>query len=221
LTPHPKQVRSYALYLSNKNKAEVAIDRVDLHVKGNSTILAVGPTQDSQSTTISLAKDRWDRHYVYHCAQEDKIGIDNGEAFRPIYLTIAGNNGNVTTLYYTTIDQNNNILTDDSLILTDPLSIVRKQDPLGFTNQPYLLAPFPNPTATATSFQVHLDEPNRISLTVSDGLGKQVSEVATEVSLNQGDHVFTFTTSELSSGTYYVTLRSTFGIETKTFKVIK
>ena len=106
-------------------------------------------------------------------------------------------------------------------MLTDPLTIVRKQDPPSRMKSSYLLPPFPNPAATKISFQLHLDESDVITLTVVDALGKEVGRLMTNERLNNGDHIFMFSTAELSSGTYYVILSSSLGKDTKAFNVIR
>ncbi|MDP4218922.1 MAG: T9SS type A sorting domain-containing protein [Bacteroidota bacterium] len=222
VTPRPSHVTTYALHLSNGNKMASAIDRVIVGVTGQATILAVGPSQDSQKTVISLAKDRTGRDYVFQLATDDHIRLYAGESFRPIYLTVADGSGRPTVLHYKTIDADNNVLTDDSLILTDPLSIVKNQDPAG-SKQPstYLLPPFPNPAATMTSIQVHLDNSDVITISVHDALGKEVGRVVTNERVNSGDNVFVFGTNELPSGTYFVTLTSSSGSDTKSFSVVR
>jgi hypothetical protein len=149
------------------------------------------------------------------------ISLYAGEAFRPIYLTVAGGSGKPVVLGYATLDADGNTLTEDSVTLLDPLSVVRKQDPPAMRTSAYLLPPFPNPAATTTSFQVHLDESDIVTISVADVLGKEVGRVVTRERINAGDNVFIFPTAELSDGTYYVTLHSSSGDDTKAFKVVR
>lgn len=216
-----KNVRTFALFLANGNQSKLPISSVKITAPADQQILAIGPPQDSQKNTISLARDHAGRSYIFQSAPKDMISLSGGEAFRPIYITVAGGSGKPVTLGYATMDADGNTLTEDSVTLLDPLSVVHKQDPPAMRTSAYLLPPFPNPAATTISFQVHLDVSDIVTVSVADVLGKEVGRVVSGERLNAGDNVFIFPTAELSGGTYYVTLHSSSGDDTKAFKVIR
>ena len=72
-----------------------------------------------------------------------------------------------------------------------------------------------------TQIQVHLDASDIVRISIADAIGKEVGNILTNQRLIAGDNVFVFPTNELSSGTYFVTLTSSSGSDTKSFKVIR
>jgi hypothetical protein len=219
----PIDVRTYALFFSNGNRAQLPVHRVLLRVR-NGSLIAAGPFEDSSSVLLAPTLDK-DRQVLLVPNVIPDTTIVSGQSVRPIYVTVSGTRDNAITIEYTTFDSLGYVLTNGVATLTSPISAASGEDPVsgperGITRMAYLLTPFPNPAATAASLQVHMGAPGVVTITVTDALGIEVGRVVSSQRLNIGDHVFIFPTGDLPTGSYFVRLESVLGNDTRRFEVV-
>ncbi len=209
-TNRPMHVQTYAIYVSNGNPGRAAIDRVIVGVQGKATILAVGPLRDSQHTTISLARDRTGRAFIYQCDPDDQVRLYAGEAFRPIYLTVATEDTGLATINFQTIDPQGDTITDGQVVMTDRLasgSLDVHEHDVFFSQS--LLSSYPNPATSLTSVQFAFPGLIRgADLAIIDATGREVRTLFAGESFEAGQHQVSFDASTLPSGAYFLRLRA-------------
>ncbi len=79
---------------------------------------------------------------------------------------------------------------------------------------------FPNPFNPATTVQFDLPMRSAVTLTVSDGLGREVARIADGVH-EPGRHTLHFNASSLPSGSYYLTLRAGTQVRTRSMTLVR
>lgn len=208
-TNRPMHVQTYAIYVSNGNQERRAIDRVIVGVEGLATILAVGPPKDSQKTCISLARDRTGRSYVYQCAPDDQVSIYAGEVFRPIYITIQTPDTGYERLTFKTLSQDGDTISSGKSDLNDRLtSGVLENGGRSVFLASSLLRTYPNPVSNNTTVRFTLLAASEgADLVISDATGKEVRTVFANERFEDGSHEVSINTSDLPSGSYFLTLR--------------
>ncbi|HYM20565.1 MAG TPA: hypothetical protein VEW28_06125, partial [Candidatus Kapabacteria bacterium] len=226
-TPRPSNVRTYALYFANRNKAGIAVNSAVLRVSGGTRILATGPFEDSMSVSYSAMNGAIDgKPHLFAKGSPwfvdgPECKIAYGSVVRPIYLTVAGDTGKTVTVHYQTTDDQGNQLSDDSVTVSNPLSIVHNGGGSGAAMMAYLYPPYPNPASNMSTLQFHLDVANRVTLRVVGLLGGEVSRVLDNQFFEAGDHVFTFSSAGLSTGTYTVILETSLGSQSQNLRVLR
>ncbi|MFA6571717.1 MAG: T9SS type A sorting domain-containing protein [Bacteroidota bacterium] len=80
---------------------------------------------------------------------------------------------------------------------------------------------FPNPASNEIKFQYTLNKPDYVSIKIKDILGYEVANVMDYSAQPAGSSSYNYNCSHLSSGVYFVTMRTTDYIETKKIMVIK
>ena len=78
----------------------------------------------------------------------------------------------------------------------------------------------PNPANTFSLINYMLDKPSTVTLTITDISGKAV-QVISQGTKSQGKHQINVNTSELSSGTYFYTLNTEIGSQTKRMMIVR
>jgi endoglucanase Acf2 len=73
---------------------------------------------------------------------------------------------------------------------------------------------FPNPFNPETKIRYHLPNHSTVSIHVFDILGRNVQQLATNALKTSGSHVATFNGESLSSGVYFIRVRTDFGVQT-------
>lgn len=223
----PTNVRTYALYFANRNTAGIAAASATLSVGKGSRILATGPFEDSASVSYSAMNGFIDRKpHLFPIGTTwfvdgPECKIIHGSVIRPIYLTVAGDIGKSVVVRYQTKDERGNLLSEDSVTLSDPLTIVRKDDPPSMRATGYLYPVYPNPAATSSSVQLHLDAGEKVTLGIYDALGNEVVQIFSDLLLSSGDHVFTLTTGDLPSGMYNVVMRIGNSQQTQKLQIVR
>ncbi len=222
----PGNVRTYALYFANRNQSKTVVHEGKLTVSDGNRILAMGPFEDTASVSYSAMNSALDgkaRLYPkgspwFVDGPECKIAY--GSVIRPIYLTIAGNTGKTVVVHYTTSDENGGLLTSDSVMLSDPLTIVRKNDPSAMRPSGYLYPPYPNPSSGSTTVQFHLESADHVTVVVMNLLGNEVARIVDNEFFSNGEHVFTFNPGTLSSGEYILRMQTTSGAQSQTLQIL-
>ena len=212
-----RNVRTYALYFRNANGSRRAITGIRLSVDRDQEILAAGPFAEKQSVTIS----GWDSSGVtgFGKANVAELSLAPGAMLRPIYLTVAGGPNRDLKIRWTTLD-GPYLVTDDSMVISNPFSLIRGGEE-GTTGGAHLYAPRPNPASASTMFQVYLDHASIVDLVVTDQLGSVVATVVASEALVGGEHLFVFDSGALASGSYFVTLRTPTGVETRPLTIVR
>lgn len=227
-TVKPTNVRTYALHFAVTNKSKAQVATVNISVDKDTKILATGPYEDNDSLTYNAVKGVYDgTSYLFPVTSQwatpsAESRPAQGSTIRPIYLTVAGSTGKTLVIHYVTRDDAGNILTEDSVTLSDPLSTVKKNDPpSGTRSSGHLYPPYPNPTASSTTLQFRLDAGEYATLSVLDALGNEVLNVLSNQFITGGEHVFNVATDNLPSGSYTVRLHTDSGTQTQRLTIIR
>ncbi|MEI6089913.1 MAG: family 16 glycosylhydrolase [bacterium] len=88
-------------------------------------------------------------------------------------------------------------------------------------NQNNLLSINPNPILNASEINFILDNPSKVTLTVSNNLGIEVKRLFDNAYFEQGTNKISLCTSELPSGVYYCTMSSETNRITKSFLIVR
>ncbi len=215
-------VRTYALHLLNANIAKHTIRFVRLSTGPLNPMLAVGPPETAFSVLMSTFKGKDGNVHLFpipEAGTDTTVAvIEIGANLKPVYLTLAGKSAS-TAVHYTTLDSNGEVLTQDSLVLTNPLSKVNGG---GSGGTGALMPVYPNPASNSTTIEIDLNQTEEgVSLVVVDLTGREVARLIDTPLLAAGTHAFAFQTSGLPSGTYTVRLQSQKLKETRTFQIIR
>jgi hypothetical protein len=208
--PGRSRVRTYQLYLVNRNPGGEPIDRTVFAVTGNASILAVGPPRDSQQVAVSFSRSG-ERSYVYTCGDEGGITLDSGGTLRPIYLTVATSDTGAFVLEYHTFNANGDTLTSSTVILEEPLLTAVDDDdrmaPVGPGSA--VLHCFPNPASNVATVRYMLDDPlTAVSISVIDMKGNRLAVPVESRSLSDGTREATLNIGSLPAGAYMVRLQA-------------
>jgi hypothetical protein len=209
-TAKPLHVQTYALYVSNTNKAGTSIDRVIIGLEGKAKILAVGPTPDSQQVMIGMAKNAINRRFVFTGGSENELRLYAGETFRPIYLTVATPDTGNMWITFMTMDHAGDTITNGRVFLNERLtSGVEKGNTHMLYASPSLLSCYPNPMTTLGTARFNLPESaSGADLVLYDVTGRAVRTVFTNRSFGAGSHEFNFDVHDLPTGAYFLTLQA-------------
>ena len=83
------------------------------------------------------------------------------------------------------------------------------------------LSCFPNPTFGLVNIDYKLTIPGAVSVTISNTQGNEISRICDNQIQDSGNHRFTYNTSDLAPGVYYITIQSNEFSETKKFVVVR
>ena len=79
---------------------------------------------------------------------------------------------------------------------------------------------YPNPINPSTSFNVYLLEDNFVNIGIYNMVG-QLVDVLYNGNISKGEHLFTWNSYDISSGTYLIQVKSNFGVSTQRVTLIK
>lgn len=217
-----RDVRTFALHLRNTNGSAEPIDRIVLRTDSGVNIVGVGPTRNDSVAVLTLGRNG-DRTVVGEDIAEIRTELLPGETYEPIYLTVSGFTGEPVTVDFMTLNSDGATVSEGTLTLSDPISGIRLDDGGPTTGTWGVLSQsYPNPTdRTATIEFVLSRSESNVELAVSDQSGREVARLIDHESLGSGAHVVWFDGSGLPSGTYFYTLRTDAGAETKTLRIVK
>ena len=120
---------------------------------------------------------------------------------------------------FTTLNANGELISEEA---NDPLTTVGEGVGSGGVAEEMLSLSYPNPThGTATIEFVLSGRSSNIELIVTDQSGKEVMRLIDGERLLSGVHVVHFDGSALPSGTYFYTISTANGKETKSLKVVR
>lgn len=216
-----RNVRTYAIHLTNANGSKSPIAAFSIGEPGTQRVIAVGPVSGATQHTFSVAK-RIDKGYAVGAVLDSVIAVEPGDDISPIYVTVSGVDANAVTLGFTTYDSEGQVISEGQLTLSDPLSAVGRDDDGGAAATAMLGQSFPNPAmhSATISFALPTADEN-VSLLVTDAAGRVVSRLIDGERTGAGQHAVYFDTANLPSGTYYYTLRTGSGSETRSMQVVK
>ncbi len=198
-------VRTWALYLHNRNGSAQTLSRLQLETPEGIEILAVGPGPDQRSATIA-----------YLGGERDAAAFDLGElattlapdsTIGPIYVTLAGTS-NLFEVGFRTLNVNGQVITEGSITVDDDPSSVREGGD-GRTGTGRLInGVYPNPVTgrTTVSFTLPRTSSN-VELILLDPTGREVMRLLDRSTLRGGEQRLSFETEGLPSGSYHLMLR--------------
>lgn len=218
-----RSVKTYALHLENANGSKEPIDRLVLGTSGGTTILAVGPTANDTTVAIGFrANPSGGRAAVE--VRGEAVGIDPGTSQNPIYVTLAGVQGN-PTVHFATYNSVGQLISEGDLILSEslPSSVTRDgSEGSGTTGTTMLEQSFPNPATHSATINFHLDAAaSSVSLVLNDAAGRQVVRLIDAESLAAGEHAVYLNADGLATGTYYYTISVGDHRETRAMQIVK
>ena len=211
-------VKTFALHLQNTNSTQQLIAQIAIRVPSGQRILAIGPTANDSTAVIGFRKRDEEGRYVPTEVRGEEVLVPVDSEVSPIYLTVAGVEGDGLTVDFITLNAAGEVISEDevSLITSSVMN-----DDRAVTGS-FLSQSYPNPTdGTATiEFMLPRTEQN-VELVVTDQQGNEVARLIDNTALYAGTHVVLFNGTNLPSGTYYYTLRTESGTETKRLQLVK
>lgn len=222
-----KDVRTYALKFTSNNPTADSIASVTISVKSPVRILAVGPTVDSTTTTLGFRADGKSAVLLDVDVDSDgaytSVRLPKGADYGPIYLTVAGAESDTLAFDYETHDGDGGIVTKGDVKIDHPItSAVRLEDGGDGAATVALIGSRPNPAreSATISFVLFNAEPT-VWLDVHDITGRVVARLVQGDRMETGAHEVELSTLGLVSGTYYYTLRTASGSQTRAMTVVR
>lgn len=204
----PDNVKTYALYLDNKNGYRQSIAAIALKPLGAMKVLAIGPSNAEGEHTFIVPKLQEDGSYVITTVADGTIGIGSQTMVKPIYITISGEEENAN-IEFTTFDGNAEIISSGIFLLTDPISTVQNNN-WEYKNDVEIQSIVPNPANGVVTITFSSSKRiNGAKLTIVDNLGRELMDIfGRNYTLEQGVHIRTIDLSKLSNGVYYFNLQA-------------
>jgi hypothetical protein len=213
----PQNVRTYALYFTNSNAYNQTVHSLRLSTTSGVQILAIGPAGDKGTSATVILRKAENGVYTINAFNYANSGVESSATVKPIFLSVAGTAGSVD-FEFSSLDEQGDIISSGKFTLNAPLSKVENVDDL----PGLVMNSYPNPANGSTTFSFSLDKAaTNASMTVYDFQGHEVMNLFNARSLEQGNHVITADLSNLSSGVYYATLRTSVGRVTQAITVIR
>lgn len=215
----PTTTQTFALHLQNTNITQQPIAQVAIRVPSGRKILAIGPTANDSTAVIGFRRRNEEGRYSATEIRGEEVVVPVGAEVRPIYLTVAGLQGNALTVDFITLNEFGEVISEGQVLLST--SSVKENDDRAVTGS-FLSQSYPNPTDGAATIEFLLPHTEQnVELVVTDQQGKEVARLIDNTTLNAGKHVVWFNGTDLPSGTYYYTLRTQSGTETKQLQLVK
>lgn len=208
-------VRTYALHLDNSNGSQEPISRLLLRADGGAKILAVGPTANDSIVELAFGGDGGIGEYG-----AGGIALAPGRTSGPIYITVAGADSDLVRLHFATLNSGGEAISTGEVILSNPLSSAGDER-TGAVAGRMLRQSYPNPAAGSATIGFDLPAGAQVTLTLTDGTGREVARPIDSQRLEAGAHAVYLETATLPEGTYYYTLRAGTDMETRGMQVIR
>lgn len=213
----PTGVKTYAIYMHNKNGYDENVSAITLKPNTNHTILAAGPPQDGENGITLFPRLQADGTYFIAMPATGDLALPS-TVVKPIFLTFAGDNTTEPELTFATYNEFGAKLGEGTFKLSDPISKVNESGNSGMIDM--LVYPNPASHSASVSFTLPFILDNAV-ISVFDILGRPVANVMQNGNLDSGTHIFNFDTSNLSTGTYYIEIRSNKLTESINFTISK
>ncbi len=211
----PKNVRTYMLFIANGNPGgqniasfRIAPSRPEL------SILAFGPGDLDGDGRLDLmlvesSKETGAKHLaVANIVHRDVAArlIAPGEQLRPIYITVAGDDGPIS-LDYTTVGEDGQELSNGDVLLEEPVSILQEPGDGGGSDAEVHMSAHPNPAVGDVSISIRSTMVLHGSrLMVVDINGRTVSEFGHFDMGTTGAATIQGYIGHLASGSYRIVL---------------
>lgn len=209
-----ENAKTFALYLHNSNGSDEPISRLVLTTNEETNILAIGPGTSPNQAVVRFAQSTGnanDAAGIDLAGAETELSADG--TLGPIYVTLTGFNGS-TVLDFATLNSRGTVISEGSLTLTENPSSVHTGETVQSNGGIELYGGYPNPTSNGTTIRFRTNRPNqRTTLTIVDPSGREVIRLLDGAMVPSGEQAIWFETSNLASGTYFITLST--GQETK------
>jgi hypothetical protein len=211
-------VQTFALHLRNANTTAEPLSGLRLVAGTGVKLLAVGPTSSETEALLRFgAEGEGGRAYISE-ASEGTVNLAPGSERNPIYVTLALNEEADPVIHYATLNGLDEAISQGELNLSQISSVGGD----GVTGSSISLGQSaPNPTTAQVAISLRLTTPEQVSLVIRDVNGREVLRLLENQMLGSGTHVVTADISELPSGSYFYTLETANGNETRKMAVQK
>jgi len=219
----PGNVRTYAIYLHNRNEYRENIAAFTLKPDNNTKIIAIGPPNSKDNELLLLPVQQEDGSYYivlpFEGSNVMSSVLPSGQDFQPIFITVSGQGLDKTIINFRTLDQHGNEISNGMAELTDPLSsLIDNND----VSDNLSLIVSPNPATNNISLSFSLKEPlTNVSLYVRDLHGRIVKTLYQDYHFDPGTHILSFDLNEIASGFYLIELNSNKLIKNQGFIISK
>lgn len=203
-----EDVRTWTLWLHNRNGADEPLRHLRLSTPEGIEILAVGPGPETQSTVIAFAEGEGAGPDV---ASIDLTGVatsvEADGTIGPIYLTLGGSLERFD-IRFTTINGTGTVVSEGSITVEDDPSSVSDGTKERVRGGRLLDRLYPNPTTGSTTLGFRTPgSGEETAISLIDASGREVMILLDRKDLHAGDHRLTFESDHLASGAYHVVLR--------------
>ncbi|RPI66083.1 MAG: T9SS C-terminal target domain-containing protein, partial [Ignavibacteriae bacterium] len=217
----PTNVRTFAMSFTNANGFDADVHRIHIRSTGSARILAVGPagTDATQAMLSPISNDGGS--FMVSALEDGGNGVAPTTVVRPIYITLSEVDG-PAPFTFITLDLYGEPISEGAFELTDPIASIHG-DEAGDNNvrQVVDLTVSPNPTNATSTMSVSLDRSmNRVQLLITNLQGETVMTVYDQA-MDSGHHVVHTNVNTLASGTYFVVVRTPFGVTSQPMTVAK
>lgn len=212
---HPSMIRTYSIYLHNQNSYKDAISSITLKTSDQQKIIAVGPPATDDNGVRIYPLKQSDNSYIIALGGNGE-SVSEGSKVVPIFLTISGINDKDPEIEFNTYDELNNIISSGTLQLSNPVAKVNNEGDTPIN----AISVHPNPANDNITITINspIDMYNS-TLIIRDLSGKVVQDLANNINLIAGTHLYNSNISKLQNGVYFIELNS--GNTKYTCKLVK
>lgn len=213
-----EDVRTWALYLHNRNGSDESLARLQLDVPNGVEIVAVGPGENPQSATIAFLDDTRDRAAIDLEGVSGLLEADG--TIGPIYVTLAGTLKRFD-IGFRTMNSGGTEISEGSITVDDdPSSVSDGRDLLrGGT---ILNGVYPNPTDDRATISFTLPgATDDLEIFLLDGTGRTVARLLERNRVAAGEHTLSLDTEGLPEGAYHVLLRHGTQTERRAMQIVR
>jgi hypothetical protein len=209
MNTRPEKVKTYALYFNNSNGYNQSISSIALKSSEKIKVLAVGPSSSENADTYLVPHLQEDGSYLISSMTEGLIGVAPKSVVKPIYVTLSGVEDAGSTLQFSTYDDNAQVISNGTIILSNPISKVQDIK-AGFEPDAKIHSIVPNPASGIVTINIsaYNQLPN-VKFRIVDIFGNEVISLLDGVkSIEQGEHIYTIDVAKITSGMYYLVLQT-------------
>lgn len=233
--PENKAMRTIALHLTNMNVYEEPISHIMLQAATEDCkVAAVGRPVDFGDGRVLVDFSELDEE-LYVQSSPGGVILDSimvpdpeypgkrkivpGETVQPLYITVTTPNDfeGPLVLNYKTYNEDGIELSSGELT-----TVVSGIIDDGGSPSELMIGCFPNPANTEVAFSIEASRYfGEVSITLTDELGNTIGNVVRNRSIGKGTHIVPYDISNLTSGSYYYTIKAGSYSKTKLLNIVR
>ncbi len=214
-----EDVRTWGLWLHNRNGSDEPLARLQLSTPEGIEILAVGPGPDRQNAVIAFVDGTTDAAAIDLAGLASTVDADG--TVGPIYVTLGGTL-DMFDIGFATLNGAGITISEGSVTVNDDPTSVSDGRGLTGNRLGLLEGLYPNPTTQNVTVAFRLQSSGQTTtIRLLDAAGRDVLTLLERDDLHAGEHRLSFDTEGLASGTYHVVLNHGDRVERLPLQIVR